>query len=102
MYWRDARAREVSMTLKVCLAGATGWAGSELARGVAASADWMPCWSFDPASLDQVRAVASVLPCDAGGNASSSCFLRPCRFCEVWSIIARIWLITCRNWYGCT
>ncbi len=27
------------MTLKVCLAGATGWAGSELARGIAASAD---------------------------------------------------------------
>ena len=27
------------MTLKVCLAGATGWAGSELARGVAATAD---------------------------------------------------------------
>lgn len=27
------------MSLKVCVAGATGWAGSELARGVAASAD---------------------------------------------------------------
>lgn len=27
------------MTLQVCLAGATGWAGSELARGIAASAD---------------------------------------------------------------
>ncbi|KZC42153.1 MULTISPECIES: 4-hydroxy-tetrahydrodipicolinate reductase [Rhodanobacter] len=27
------------MSLKVCLAGATGWAGSELARGIAASAD---------------------------------------------------------------
>lgn len=27
------------MTLKVCLAGATGWAGSELARGIAASDD---------------------------------------------------------------
>jgi 4-hydroxy-tetrahydrodipicolinate reductase len=27
------------MTLKVCLAGATGWAGSELARGIAASPD---------------------------------------------------------------
>lgn len=27
------------MSLKVCLAGATGWAGSELARGIVASAD---------------------------------------------------------------
>ncbi|CAM5395564.1 4-hydroxy-tetrahydrodipicolinate reductase [Rhodanobacter lindaniclasticus] len=27
------------MSLKVCLAGATGWAGSKLARGIAASAD---------------------------------------------------------------
>jgi 4-hydroxy-tetrahydrodipicolinate reductase len=27
------------MTLKICLAGATGWAGSELARGIAASTD---------------------------------------------------------------
>ena len=27
------------MALKVCLAGATGWAGSELARGIAASGD---------------------------------------------------------------
>lgn len=27
------------MTLKVCLAGATGWAGSELARGIAAAGD---------------------------------------------------------------
>ncbi|WP_266170603.1 4-hydroxy-tetrahydrodipicolinate reductase [Dyella subtropica] len=27
------------MTLKVCLAGATGWAGSELARGIAATDD---------------------------------------------------------------
>ena len=27
------------MTLKVCLAGATGWAGSELARGIAAASD---------------------------------------------------------------
>src|SRR2546426_8225186 len=27
------------MTLKVCLAGATGWAGSELARGIAAAPD---------------------------------------------------------------
>jgi len=27
------------MSLKVCLAGATGWAGSELARGIAAAAD---------------------------------------------------------------
>lgn len=27
------------MTLKICLAGATGWAGSELARGIAAAAD---------------------------------------------------------------
>ena len=27
------------MSLKVCVAGATGWAGSELALGVAASAD---------------------------------------------------------------
>lgn len=27
------------MTLRVCLAGATGWAGSELARGIAAAAD---------------------------------------------------------------
>jgi 4-hydroxy-tetrahydrodipicolinate reductase len=27
------------MTLKVCLAGATGWAGSELARGIAAQGD---------------------------------------------------------------
>ncbi len=27
------------MTLKVCLAGATGWAGSELARGIGAAAD---------------------------------------------------------------
>ena len=27
------------MSLKVCLAGATGWAGSELARGIAASGD---------------------------------------------------------------
>ncbi len=28
--------KEVDMALKVCLAGATGWAGSELARGIAA------------------------------------------------------------------
>ena len=27
------------MTIKVCLAGATGWAGSELARGMAKTAD---------------------------------------------------------------
>lgn len=27
------------MTLNICLAGATGWAGSELARGIAASSD---------------------------------------------------------------
>ena len=27
------------MTIKVCLAGATGWAGSELARGIAGAAD---------------------------------------------------------------
>ncbi|TPG47508.1 4-hydroxy-tetrahydrodipicolinate reductase [Rhodanobacter glycinis] len=27
------------MTLKICLAGATGWAGSELARGIAAAGD---------------------------------------------------------------
>jgi 4-hydroxy-tetrahydrodipicolinate reductase len=27
------------MTLKICLAGATGWAGSELARGIAVAAD---------------------------------------------------------------
>ena len=27
------------MPIKVCIAGATGWAGSELARGVAASGD---------------------------------------------------------------
>ena len=27
------------MTLKICLAGATGWAGAELARGIAAAAD---------------------------------------------------------------
>ena len=27
------------MTLKICLAGATGWAGSELARGIAATDD---------------------------------------------------------------
>jgi len=27
------------MTLRICLAGATGWAGSELARGIAACAD---------------------------------------------------------------
>jgi 4-hydroxy-tetrahydrodipicolinate reductase len=27
------------MSLKVCLAGATGWAGSELARGIAAASD---------------------------------------------------------------
>jgi len=27
------------MTLRICLAGATGWAGSELARGIAKSAD---------------------------------------------------------------
>jgi 4-hydroxy-tetrahydrodipicolinate reductase len=27
------------MTLKVCLAGATGWAGSALAQGILASAD---------------------------------------------------------------
>lgn len=27
------------MTIKVCLAGATGWAGSELARGIAATTD---------------------------------------------------------------
>jgi N-acetyl-gamma-glutamylphosphate reductase len=31
-------AKEDGM-LKVCLAGATGWAGSELARGIAASDD---------------------------------------------------------------
>jgi len=30
---------EVAMSLKVCLAGATGWAGSELARGIAATDD---------------------------------------------------------------
>jgi 4-hydroxy-tetrahydrodipicolinate reductase len=30
---------EVTMSLKVCLAGATGWAGSELARGIAATDD---------------------------------------------------------------
>ncbi|MHB1057466.1 MAG: 4-hydroxy-tetrahydrodipicolinate reductase [Rhodanobacter sp.] len=35
------------MSLKVCLAGATGWAGSELARGIAAAGD-----------LDLVAAVA--------------------------------------------
>jgi 4-hydroxy-tetrahydrodipicolinate reductase len=35
------------MTLKICLAGATGWAGSELARGIAAADD-----------LDLVAAVA--------------------------------------------
>ncbi|TPG11640.1 4-hydroxy-tetrahydrodipicolinate reductase [Rhodanobacter glycinis] len=35
------------MTLKICLAGATGWAGSELARGIAAAGD-----------LDLVAAVA--------------------------------------------
>jgi len=29
------------MTLKLCLAGATGWAGSELARGIAATEDLM-------------------------------------------------------------
>ena len=27
------------MALKVCLAGATGWAGSELARAIAATSD---------------------------------------------------------------
>ena len=27
------------MTLNVCLAGATGWAGSELARGIAGTTD---------------------------------------------------------------
>ena len=27
------------MSLKVCVAGATGWAGSELARGIAAAGD---------------------------------------------------------------
>ena len=27
------------MTIDVCLAGATGWAGSELARGIAATSD---------------------------------------------------------------
>ena len=27
------------MTIKLCLAGATGWAGSELARGIAAAQD---------------------------------------------------------------
>jgi 4-hydroxy-tetrahydrodipicolinate reductase len=31
--------REVSMSLRICLAGATGWAGSELARGIAAADD---------------------------------------------------------------
>jgi 4-hydroxy-tetrahydrodipicolinate reductase len=30
---------EYAMSLQVCLAGATGWAGSELARGIAATAD---------------------------------------------------------------
>jgi 4-hydroxy-tetrahydrodipicolinate reductase len=27
------------MSLKICVAGATGWAGSELARGIAAADD---------------------------------------------------------------
>ncbi|MEO8999239.1 MAG: hypothetical protein ABI227_06230 [Rhodanobacter sp.] len=27
------------MTLKICVAGAIGWAGSELARGIAAAGD---------------------------------------------------------------
>src|SRR5258706_8881861 len=29
----------MSMPIRVCLAGATGWAGSELARGIAATED---------------------------------------------------------------
>src|SRR6185312_4428632 len=36
---RNTRICEVTMSLKVCLAGATGWAGSELARGIAANSD---------------------------------------------------------------
>jgi 4-hydroxy-tetrahydrodipicolinate reductase len=32
-------SKEISMSLNVCLAGATGWAGSELARGIAATDD---------------------------------------------------------------
>jgi 4-hydroxy-tetrahydrodipicolinate reductase len=32
-------SEEPAMTLQVCLAGATGWAGSELARGIAAADD---------------------------------------------------------------
>jgi 4-hydroxy-tetrahydrodipicolinate reductase len=35
----DARLEEEIMPLDVCLAGATGWAGSELARGIAATDD---------------------------------------------------------------
>src|SRR5215831_973781 len=31
--------RGQSLVIRVCLAGATGWAGSELARGIAWSAD---------------------------------------------------------------
>lgn len=32
-------SHSVSLTTRVCLAGATGWAGSELARGIAAARD---------------------------------------------------------------
>src|SRR5262249_54320409 len=34
-----AKGKETDVTVKVCLAGATGWAGSELARGIAAADD---------------------------------------------------------------
>ena len=40
MLRRGARlTHEVPMSLRICLAGATGWAGSELARGIAAADD---------------------------------------------------------------
>jgi 4-hydroxy-tetrahydrodipicolinate reductase len=35
----DTEAKGPTMTLRVCLAGATGWAGSELARGIAGASD---------------------------------------------------------------
>src|SRR5690349_14700537 len=44
---------EVAMSLKVCLAGATGWAGAELARGLAGTDD-----------LQLVAAEALARPCD--------------------------------------
>lgn len=37
--FRDAAAKVARMVIRVCLAGATGWAGSELARSIAKTAD---------------------------------------------------------------